>query len=547
MTPLRWLAFALPLLPACCLAAGPDDAVARLLDRVVRQEKEFLRQLQPTEPLLEIYIQEIADSGHAGIPPDRDHYFLGRLRLAGGVEYTSLIARSQARQKSRWLFFKKQAMVFMPTGFAQMIFLDAQGFSRANYLFEYVRREFLGEIRCLVFDVRPADPKSTGRFIGRLWVEERDYHIVRFNGAYSNSTASRLYFHFDSWRVHAGGDRWVPALIYVEESSLREQNAPVPRFRAQTRLWGFRPAVTNRLDELTSILVEAESGVRDSDAATDISPLSSQRLWERQAEANVIDRLEKGGLLAPRGEVDAVLDTVANNLVVTNNLAAMPRCRVLLTTPIESFSVGETIVMSRGLIDVLPDEASLAMVLAGELAHIALGHRTNTQFAFNDETMLDDGQLIEAFRFSRSPEEIEAASAKAVELLRNSPYQENLSNAGLFLKALSGRALEFPNLIRANLGNQLVSGGGLLRMTELASAAPALESERLDQIAALPLGSRVKLDPWTNRITLMKAESVLLKSARDKLPFEVTPVAIHLTRRIGAEEEKQSGVASAAR
>jgi hypothetical protein len=52
----------------------------------------------------------------------------------------------------------------------------------------------------------------------------------------------------------------------------------------------------------------------------------------------------------------------------------------------------------------------------------------------------------------------------------------------------------------------------------------------LQQIAALPLGSRIKVDPWANHITLMKAKPISLLSAREKMPFEVTPFAIHLTK-----------------
>ncbi len=71
----------------------------------------------------------------------------------------------------------------------------------------------------------------------------------------------------------------------------------------------------------------------------------------------------------PWASVDKILQTVVNNLIVTNNLEIIPdvRCRVLLTSPLESFTVGHTIVVSRGLLDVLPDEASLAMTLAHEL------------------------------------------------------------------------------------------------------------------------------------------------------------------------------------
>ena len=101
-----------------------------------------------------------------------------------------------------------------------------------------------------------------------------------------------------------------------------------------------------------------------SDAAADASPVVAQRMWERQAEENAVDRLQKIGLLAPSGEVDKILGTVVNNLLVTNNIDLQGdiHCRVLLTAPLESFTIGHTIVMSRGLLDVLPDEASLAMV-----------------------------------------------------------------------------------------------------------------------------------------------------------------------------------------
>src|SRR5438093_3080650 len=115
-------------------------------------------------------------------------------------------------------------------------------------------------------------------------------------------------------------------------------------------------------------------------------------MWERQAEDNIIQRLEKAALLAPSGEVNKVLETVISNLEVTNNLDLYPevRARVLLTSPMESFTIGHTIVLSRGMIDVLPDEASLAMILAHELAHIALGHRLDTMYAFNDRMLFDD-------------------------------------------------------------------------------------------------------------------------------------------------------------
>ena len=291
----------------------------------------------------------------------------------------------------------------------------------------------------------------------------------------------------------------------------------------------YAAAQRNKLDELTSILVESDAAVKDQTASKDVSPLESQRSWERQSEDNLLARLEKGGLLAPPGPVDEVLNTVVNNLIVSSNLNVEAHCRVLLTTPLETFSMGHTIVISRGLIDVLPDEASLALVVADELSHIALGHPTPTQFAFHNQTMLSDAELLQRFRFRRSPEEMAAAGRKTIEMMRASPYQKT-ANAGLFLKALAARGAALPRLLQANLGNQVANPEALERLAELVTAAPPLEDGKLEQIAALPLGSRVKLNPWNNQIVLVKARPLSLLSTREKMPFEITPFVLYLTR-----------------
>jgi hypothetical protein len=272
----------------------------------------------------------------------------------------------------------------------------------------------------------------------------------------------------------------------------------------------------------------------------------AQRHWERQAEDNAMERLQKIGLLAPPGDVDKVLQTVVNNLEVTNNLNIEPdvHCRVLLTTPLESFTIGHTIVISRGMIDVLPDEASLAMVLSHELAHIALGHELDTKYAFNDRLFFPDDQTFERLGFQHSPSEEDAADKKGLEFLKNSPYKEKLATAGLFLQALQDRTPELRNLIRPHLGDGLGNPKSM-RMEELVSGAPKLQEARTDQVAALPLGGRIKVDPWTNKIELVKAKPVALTSAREKMPFQLTPFFPFLTR-LDAEKSAPEKVASGA-
>jgi hypothetical protein len=531
---------ALTLAVSSVAAQNPDSSADRLLDRVVLREKEFVDSLRKTAPLVETYIQEASSSpggerARQNGGPDRDHYFLGRMHLAGELIYEPLIGRTDAPDKrAARKRTKVQPMTFLPRGFAQMALVDLHFFNRQTYRFEYVRREFLGEVRCLVFDVAPVRHDEPGRFVGRIWVEDRGDSIVRFNGTYvpappAKNAPPERYFHFDSWRVNVAPGRWAPAEIYVEEEGDGASPGPAVRFKAQTRFWDLAATPSSKLEELTRVLIDNGSSLRDPEAPPDISPLESQRSWERQAEENILARLEKGGFLAPPGPVDQVLSTVVNNLIVSADLNVEARCRVLLTTPMETFTVGQTIVISRGLLDVLPDEASLALMLADELSHIALGHRTPTQYAFHNRTMLSDIELLKRVHFERTPQEMTEAGRKTVEIMRASPYQKT-GNAGLFLKALSSRASVLPRLLAANLGNQVADAQALARLQEFIAAAPPLEEDKLEQIAALPLGSRVKLNPWNDQIELVKTRPLALLSPREKMPFEVTPLVLYLTR-----------------
>jgi hypothetical protein len=423
-----------------------------------------------------------------------------------------------------------------------MIFIDTNGFDKQHYKFDYVRREFLGEVRCLVFDVTPQEKTGKGRFLGRIWVEDQGFNIVRFNGAYGGAGHASWYFHFDSWRTNAQAGLWVPSFVYSEEKDLHYALTKKLDFKAQTRLWGYNVGHAAQEQELSKILVES-TVQDDTKTANDLNPVQAQRTWDRQAEENVADRLQRIGLMAPKGEVDKILETVVNNLQVTNNLDIEPevKCRVLMTTTLESFTLGHTIVLSRGLIDVLPDEASLATVIAHELGHVVLAHRMDTTFAFFDQLLIDDKDTFRHFGFARTPAEEQAAGVKGVELLNNSPYKSQLANAALFLSALQVRQKEIPNLISAHLGDRVATIADLKGKV----AADPDPAKNPQMIAALPIGGRVKLDVWNDRLDLIKSKPVGTVAEREKMPFEVTPFMPYLTR-FGADASKQPANASSA-
>ncbi|MFY9659117.1 MAG: M48 family metalloprotease [Terriglobales bacterium] len=523
--------------PAAANLAAPTT-MDQVVDRVVLREKDLIKFLSPRTPVVETYLQNLTQDPQLGPIPQDDHYFLGRMDFSASIDRSDYLQDEKKKKdkeegmEQRLLggFTKKFKFQYQPLGFSWMVFADRNEFDRQHYDFHYARREFLGDVRCLVFDLTPKKDAGRGRFVGRIWVEDQDFNIVRLNGTYSRSSRNNYYFHMDSWRLNLVPGYWVPAYIYSEEGDFTAGAKNVIAFKAQTRLWGYNLKTSANNDELTNIRVDSVKD--DTPAAQDATPLAAEREWQQQAEDNVIERLERAGLVSPEGDVDKILQTVVNNIEITNNieLPRPVRTRVMTTLPLETFSVGNTIVVSRGLIDVLPDEGSLAMVLAHELAHIVLGHNLGSQYAFNDRMLFSDEATYQNFGFKHIPEEEAAADKKAIEMLKASPYAQKLESAGLFIKALQARTPQLTALLQAHLGNSFTENGTVTRMAALATSAPALDINKLDQIAALPLGGRVKLNPWDDKVEIVKAQPVAITSARDKMPFEVTPFYPRLSR-----------------
>ena len=515
------------------VSGQPSTIMDQIVDRAIERERALINMLKTRTPLVETYLQDLKFDPQAGPIPARDYYFLGRMDLSETIDRRDYLQkRGGFRGRLLGGFNALYKIQYDPVGFSWMVFADRTDFNRHTYKFKYVRREFLGMVRCLVFDVTPKNGTGNGRFHGRVWVEDQDYNIVRMNGTFEPRPRNTYFFHMDSWRMNLVPGYWVPTYIYSEEGDFSLQSRDKFAFKAQTRLWGYNLQQGVKDGELTQIKVD--SSVKDeSPEEQEVSPLEAQRDWMQQAEENVVERLQNAGLLAPQGDPDKVLETVVNNLLITNNIVVQQplHTRVLLTSPLETFSVGNTIIVSRGLIDVLPDEASLAMVLAHEVAHIVLGHGLGSKYAFNDRLLFSDESTYQNLGFRHVAKEEEAADKKAIELLKASPYAEKIGTMGLFLRQLSESAPVLRALVTPHLGDGFTDNKRrMTRMVLLMNSAPALNPDKLDQIAALPLGGRIKLNAWNNQVELMRAKPAAIVSARDKMPFQVTPFHPRMTR-----------------
>src|SRR5208282_106598 len=294
------------------------DGMKGIIDHIFKRESEEQEIIASYAPVIETYIQVEKPDALMGTVPKNDYYFLGLADFRGKDMKVHSMTERTTKGSLMWSF--------EPSGFLQMVFLDWGGFNQDNYRLSYVRREFLGEVRCFVFDVQRTPKAKGARFLGRIWVEDQDLTIVKMNGTYAPEIKfsvkhfeDEFYVHFDSWRTNCKPNEWLPSDIFSQEIS---EPVPTggPRFKARTHLWGYGVLTRKQQGELGRILVEGGTGVKDETNQHDQSPLEQQRAWRHEGEINVMELLEGAGIAARPGDVDKVLETIVNNLIVTNGL-----------------------------------------------------------------------------------------------------------------------------------------------------------------------------------------------------------------------------------
>ncbi len=227
-----------------------------IIDRFIGREKDEIEALDHFSPIIETYIQQVKPDERLGLVPKSDFYLLGQADFRGRLKVHSLI---DGGRKGTWMWS------FDPAGFLQMIFIDRGQFDKIHYRFKFWRREFLGDVRCLVFDVEPAPKVRGARFVGRIWVEDQDMTIVRFNGKYSPAIHFSLktfqdeyYLHFDSWRTNVKPGMWLPSYVYSQELE-QPTRFGNPSYKSCTHLWGYKLKQGSREEELNRLLIESRS------------------------------------------------------------------------------------------------------------------------------------------------------------------------------------------------------------------------------------------------------------------------------------------------
>ena len=530
----------------------PTAAQNALIDKSIVREGVVIKEVRSRSPLVETYIQNMKPDPVMFQTPLSDQHFLARVDFGKVIGETGFATEKKDAQGGIMSKFKHSLdyvtglskslhLQYNDAGFVRMIVIDTagpngDGFNRQNYKFAYVRNDFLGTVPTLVFDVEPI--KSTaGRFVGRIWIERNGGNIVRYSGDLQGAQAGIAEnFHFESWRTNIQDGLWLPTSSYIEETDPKSPEH-VLKMKAINHIWGYTLKVPPTADADQASL-EVEGASDESAQATDLSPLGAQREWIQEAEDNVIDRLFTAGLIDAPSDFDNTLATLANNILAYNQIATTRpiKVRTLLTEPLESLAVGNTILLSKSLIDttaVLSADGSQQMgnlnaLLAFQVAHIILGHRIDTKYAFADRLLFPSASAFQRLPMGHTDVDNIAAAKKAMELLSVKDLADGQQFFALYLQQLKARQTGLKALTTPQIGDSLLKTDGTFWMQAIVSKGPKLDNKDLKQQGAMPLSAYLRFDPWTDQVIQMHSTLEPLLGAPDKMPFEITPIYLRL-------------------
>ena len=524
-----------------------------LIDKASAREKDVIKVVKERAPLVETYIQNMKTDKELLQVPESDQHFLGRVQFSKVIGDDPYATNKTKGSSGKLGFFKNSLsyitglskalkLQFREAGFVQMLLMDSRSFDRTSYNFTWVRNEFLGAVPTMIFDVTPVKSEAKGGhyFSGRVWIESKNGNVVRFNGSFGGSQATiKEYYHFDSWRTNIQDNLWLPTSVYVEESDPKSTESTV-KFKSINHIWGYALVVPSKEAEATSVEVVGATDASTGQDAQDVSPLGAQRAWVQQAEDNVVDRLYKAGLLDAPSEFDKTLEALAGNILAYNNIAVSRpiRVRTMMTEPLESLAVGNTVILSKGLIDttavVTQDGAqqmgNLNAILAFQVAHIVTGHRLDTKYAFNDRLLFPDTSAFVRIPMHHTDADNLEAAKKTLELLSPKELVDSQQYFGLYLEMLQKRVKALQTLNQPMLGDGLVKSDKdeTFWLAALLPKGGKLDMNDLKQQAAVPLSSFLKFDPWTDQVVVKHVAYEPLLSSRDKMPFEITPIYLKL-------------------
>ncbi len=461
----------------------------QLTRRIFAGEREMIAGIRNTSPLLETYFQSLWPSTKDQSPID-DAYFLSKVDFArgykpagGGRRGYQTFLFGGTRESRKVQVNNGERWEQNPDGFLDMLFVDLEAFDADTYRLRYLQNDTWSGRICLVFSVIPKMPHLQGQFEGQIWVETSALKIVRIKGTFTPPRSPKLlrrivgggtfpiYLSFDSVRTEVAPGSWLPSYSYFDETRTwrqidRDAETDI-RYRGHIFIWGYQ----------------------------DFHPTNDEMIWDHKPDEIV--RLETDRVLARPGSMERTLTAIARRIVDANGIN-LPEveCRVLLTTPIEIFSTGNTIVLSRGLLNILPDESIIPVLLAHEIANMAMresgavGDSPSKQRSV-DRSGIDNFENSSTYRSSVTTVDNWKTTLAFVERAGYSNGADSTSSLSL---QLAKHSKQIPNLTLPRFSPSLTN---LSRI--LPQAAPP---QTTTSVAPLVLRGKYTIDAWTGTLSV---------------------------------------------
>jgi hypothetical protein len=236
-------------------------------------------------------------------------------------------------------------------------------------------------------------------------------------------------------------------------------------------------------------------------------------------------KMDASGVLAVPREVEHSLNGIVEEIRSANGIAGPAiKCRVLLTTPVEMFSIDNTVLISRGLLNLVPDKSSLAALIAGEIANITLEHSrrpaTTESSGFNGHRLSN----LTDFGIRRTPSQQTAANARMRLLLKNTWYADSVPRAGLFFAGLALHSSQVPHLMASALGDGQPDTAEARPRSSPSQSSP---TGRSTSAPALELRGAYGINSWENQIVVLSGQSQVEETnaiAPGRSPSDLSPV-----------------------
>jgi hypothetical protein len=219
-------------------AAPPPIPVEEMIRRITERENDIIRARNASTYLVSLRLQEFDESGETS----------GEFQMAtdflfapDGKPYEKTVRSSKSSLVT--LAMPKEELAEYSRIRAFMLPSAALDY----YELTYAGQQPLDELSTYMFRVRPKRLERTHKYFeGVIWVEDRDFAIVKTYGQWVGEVESKGEFEpfvfFETYRENVQGKYWFPSFIRSEEN-LKEKGGPA-RIRLTIRFTDYKLGTT---------------------------------------------------------------------------------------------------------------------------------------------------------------------------------------------------------------------------------------------------------------------------------------------------------------